>query len=337
MSALLPTAVLGLRRSPNSSLATCADLFSRSNLRQGSQPKYCYQVESRAACESSYISIPDDGTFKPCLWDQDQCKGSEESLRCIPKRGHALTGSEIEPCKDLQVLSPNPWFYSWGKMPPGSGYEACAGNHDSGFIPQWWGRWGILTKPAWGNAAAGLGFNEPDGHDQANMTAQEAASLWPDLEQRAAELGIKRLGSPATTTASFTNESRAFKWYVDFFDACETLHGGCKVDFLVVHMYKLSVSATMETLKKLHDHFGLPIWLKEFNKGGRWTGLPAQEHLAYMKEIVPLLEEAPYIERYAWMSARNDLWPVTTLIDADTGALTELGRTYRDLPFNVGK
>lgn len=304
-------------------------------MRQGSSPKWCYEINARASCESSYVSEASLGEFRPCEWEESnsKCKGADSTLRCTPKRGHALTGDSIATCEDLKLLGPNPWFYSWGRLPPGSGYETCAGSADSGFVPMWWGKWGIDTKEVWGNAAAGLGFNEPDNDVESHVDPADAAALWPQIEHKASDSGISRLGSPVTTTPTVTDGNKQMKWYDDFFAAC----AGCKVDFLAVHMYKTSVPATMQTLQALHERYGLPIWLTEFNKGGRWTGKSAAEHLAYMREIVPLLEEASYIERYAWMSARNTLWPIPTLIDDATGQLTELGQVYHDLPFNVGK
>ncbi|CAN0554626.1 unnamed protein product, partial [Ectocarpus sp. 8 AP-2014] len=41
-----------------------------------------------------------------------------------------------------------------------------------------------------------LGFNEPNYGEQANLTPQEAADLWPQVRQQADDLGME-LVSPA--------------------------------------------------------------------------------------------------------------------------------------------
>lgn len=207
----------------------------------------------------------------------------------------------------------------------------------------------IDTKPFYStNVDALLGFNEPDNEDEAHLTPLEAAEIWPAVEQKAAELGIPRIGSPAATTVSFNGNfdipgigagNRALKWYEEFFTACKT----CKIDFLVVHMYNQNVNTAKYILTELHRIYQLPIWVKEFNNGGRWAnggeGLPVEKHLEYMEDLVSWMEQQPFIERYAWMSARNNLFSRTSLIEPDITPpqLTELGNKYRDLPMNVGK
>lgn len=52
------------------------------------------------------------------------------------------------------------------------------------------------------------------------------------------------------------------------------------------------------------------------------------DHLAYMKKVFPLLDAAPYVYRYAWMSARNSL---RGLVSADGQSLTELGSAFNTL------
>jgi len=312
---------------------TCASLFSKSNLRQ--QNKWCWQVSSQGqeACDNSYISTL-SGEFRPCYWDTDAgtCK-SAEKVACTPKRGHALgKRNSVDHCTDMQLLGPNHWFYNWGPL-PNEAYAACAETYDSGFIPQFWGGNNILTKSIWTDSDAILGFNEPDNHEEADLPATDAAALWPQIEQRALELGIPRIGSPATTTATVTGGNKQMKWYDDFFQACQS----CKVDFLVVHMYKTNIATAKQTLTDLYNRYQLPIWVKEFNAGGRWSGLPMEDHLRYMQHLVPFMEEAPFIERYAWMSARNNLYEPSTLIDPNTNQLTQLGELYKVLPMNVGK
>jgi len=301
--------------------ATCADLFNRENLQQGESSKTCEQVLDGATCGSSYVS-DSSGMFAACSWSADECRAGDK-MRCTPKRG-AGGGN----CSDLAMLS-NPWVYNWGKM-PNDDYEGCAGQHDSGFVPMWWGKWG-LDGDLWRGADATLGFNEPDNKNQANMNATYSAELWAKFESKAAEFGIKRLGSPVTTTPSVVEGNVQTKWYDDFFAACR----GCKVDFLAVHMYKTTAKAVKQTLEDLHERYKLPIWVTEFNAGGSWNDVDEAGQVEYMKELLPFLEETPYIERYAWFSMHHKLDRLA-LIDG-TGKLTDVGIMYRDFPMNVAK
>jgi len=195
----------------------------------------------------------------------------------------------------------------------------------------------IKTKEIYAtNVDAILGFQSVDAH----LTPSEAAEVWATLQQKAGDLGIPRIGSPTATTVSFNGGgNRALKWYDDFFAACKT----CKIDFLVVQMYNQDVKMAEDILTELHKRYQLPIWVKEFNNGGRWAngeeGVPVAQHVRYMEELVDWMERQPFIERYAWQSARNSKYPAATLIQPDTTPprLTELGKKYRELPMNVGK
>lgn len=323
----------------------CEQLFAKKNARQ--EDKWCLQVDDPATCGNYYISTS-TGTFRSCFWDesQDKCTANQEEVRCTPKRGQALSKKQSsDHCADMQLLGPNHWFYNWGRMPSGT-YGDCAGMYDSGFVPQIWGRWGIPTKEVWPMSDAILGFNEPDNHEEANMTATEAADLWPQIMQKAADLSIPRIGSPATQTADPSKgNNEQTEWYDDFFQSCGATWSGtswstpskCKVDFLVVHTYKTNTFDAKAALTSLHERYQLPLWVKEFNKGGRWSGLNIDKHLEYMREMVKWMENQAFIERYAWMSARNNLYEPTTLISATTNELTALGKLYKELPMNVGK
>jgi len=61
----------------------------------------------------------------------------------------------------------------------------------------------------------------------------------------------------------------------------------------------------MAYLQAVHDRYKLPVWLTEFSCGDGAQGKPQADHLAYMKKIVPLLDAADFVFRYAWMSAKS--------------------------------
>merc|ERR1712083_521256 len=100
-----------------------------------------------------------------------------------------------------------------------------------------------------------IGFNEPDVDPSVAkyLSGADAAGLWPQIEQRAAELGIPRIGSPVTHTVNVALDNEAAHWYDEFFAACD----GCQVDILVVHMYTADIENAKQALKNLHDKYGL--------------------------------------------------------------------------------
>ena len=89
------------------------------------------------------------------------------------------------------------WHYSWG-------VDANIAEPDSvRFVPMIWGKWSLEKnlQKADSMAKAGkvtqlLGFNEPDGKEQANLTVDESITYWPQLMN----LNIP-LGSPACVHA----------------------------------------------------------------------------------------------------------------------------------------
>lgn len=88
----------------------------------------------------------------------------------------------------------------------------------------------------------------------------------------------------------------------------------------------------MTYLGQIYSMFKLPVWLTEFSCGDGAQKRPTKDHLAFMKEIVPLLDKASFVYRYAWMSCRSDQRGLV----APTGPggqaeLTELGQLYNTM------
>ena len=55
-------------------------------------------------------------------------------------------------------------------------------------------------------------------------------------------------------------------------------------------------------------------------------------HLAFMKGVLPLLDQAPFVYRYAWMSARDSSGRRGLVETVDGVArLTELGKMFTGL------
>ena len=215
------------------------------------------------------------------------------------------------------------WLYSWGSTPP-QGIPA-----GTSFVPMVWGPRSLeeklapLTLPP-GEDGVLLGFNEPDGEDQANMSVEEALAAWPLLEKTG-----RRLGSPACVHPDG-------EWMRAFMRGVEAR--GLRVDFVCVHDYRNDdADALIARLRAVHAAFRRPIWLTEFavadwgakgeHRGNRYT---PERVLAYMRQVLPKLEALDCLERYAWFTkgAASVSLGTSSLADAE-GALTPLGECYR--------
>lgn len=169
-----------------------------------------------------------------------------------------------------------------------------------------------------------LGYNEPDHADQANMTVAEAISGWPDL------LGTGlRVGAPAITDGGSA-------WLYSFMD--QAAAAGLRVDYVPVHYYRSYWNAAdpagaanqfYNFLKGIHDRVQRPIWVTEFNNGANWTSDPdptAAQQAATVEAMITMLDNAPFVERYAiynWVEdVRRVVW--------DDGWPTQAGQVYRD-------
>jgi hypothetical protein len=174
-----------------------------------------------------------------------------------------------------------------------------------------------------------LGFNEPNFFEQANLSAADAASRWPELEAIADAEQLGLVGPAVNFCGDDENQTgpchdtNPVHYLQSFFSAC----AGCRVDFVAVHWYNCDVDSLTWYLDQFKQ-FGRPIWLTEFACAYGGDRSPAgQEH--YMRAAIPVLEAEPSIFRYAWFSASPI--PEAQLFD-EQGTLTPLGRVYVELP-----
>lgn len=226
----------------------------------------------------------------------------------------------------VQALKPA-WLYTWG----GSRPEALPTSVD--FIPMVWGYWGQdapIAKLGEKAKAAGqrelLGFNEPDGKDQANLSVEKALAAWPALMKT----GL-RLGSPACVHPD--NE-----WMKSFMKGVEERQ--LRVDFICIHSYAgLDADGLVNRIQAISKAYGgRPVWLTEFAVAD-WTAKTRDQNrykpdqiLAFMHKAMPKLEALSCLERHAWYSARADSAALgsSSLCD-ESGKLTPLGDYFRTL------
>ena len=156
------------------------------------------------------------------------------------------------------------------------------------FIPMIWGRRKVYNVSIPDKAEYILGFNEPNHFEQSNITAKEAADLWPNIEKLS---NGRLIVSPAAAPCGGPKcHGNATEWFDKFFMHCR----GCRVDYLATHYYSCNVDKTMSYLQNLFDRYGKKIWLTEF--ACPYTENPSKE-LMFMNEILPKLEAAPFVFR----------------------------------------
>lgn len=245
--------------------------------------------------------------------------GASMSSNC--KRGIGAAGASLT---NPQLLPGVSWWYNWATT-----RQAVAPGIE--FIPMIWGSGALQGAAAALPADANylLGFNEPNFFEQANISAQAAAQLWPQLEAIANTKGLE-LVSPAVNfcgdDASKTgpcHDTNPVSYLEDFFAACS----GCRVDYVAVHWYNCAVPELQFYLGQFRK-FNKPIWLTEFACAyGGDTSVAAQE--SYIRAAIPVLEADTHVHRYAWFS--GDPLPNARLLEPN-GELTPLGKVYVSLP-----
>lgn len=218
------------------------------------------------------------------------------------------------------------WIYSWG-------HEIHEDLPDEiEFVPMFWGKNSVndeviakLKKYKKENRIQYiLGFNEPDGNKQANMSVEEVIELWLKLES----VGLP-LGSPAAIHADR-------EWMQNFMHKADSLN--LRVDFVTVHHYGgANVEAFVEKLKKIHEMYNRPLWITELGVGD-WKAKTIEDNrhspekvANFIEELLPVLDTLDFVHRYAWFDGGNNFPALVTskLFDEELN-LTEPGRKYAE-------
>jgi len=230
----------------------------------------------------------------------------------MTKKGAVISSTDPQVVTKIRSLNPN-WYYTWGTT-------AVLGLESIPFTPMCWGaksvsKFGVPVPVL-------LGFNEPDGAAQSNLTPQQAMSLWPKLEEASS-----RLGSPAMAG----NASKAGSWLETF------VNFNPKFDFVCVHWYAPpNAESFLKQIDAIYVKYQKPIWITEFavadwagkHPGGYDVNLVSQ----FMKDACAGLESRDFVERYTWKTRTlSDANLGTSSLFNDDGSLTALGATYAAL------
>lgn len=164
-----------------------------------------------------------------------------------------------------------------------------------------------------------LSFNEPDqvGGGGTDIPVNQAIAAHQKYIQPLAAQGL-RIGSPSVTNGNAPNVG--INYLKQFMDGCS----GCQIDFVVAHYYAWdNVDDFKNYLIKFHSTFNKPVWVTEFGVN------PGEgDANAFLKQVLPWLEEQDWIERYAYHMVAPDVDGKSYLINADGNGLTATGFTY---------
>ncbi|MDW7979244.1 MAG: glycosyl hydrolase [Verrucomicrobiales bacterium] len=215
------------------------------------------------------------------------------------------------------------WWYNWNINQSSS--------RDLEYVPIKQNRWWPSLAQDWRSRGAVhlLGFNEPDKSDQANMTVAEAIAAWPEL----LSTGL-RVGSPATTDGGRS------AWLYPFITQADA--AALRVDFVALHYYwcynpadpQGAANQFYNFLKSTYDNVRRPLWVTEWNNGANWTSCADptfEQQAACVAAMLEMLDNTPFVERYALYSWVEECRQVTT-----NGVLTPAGIVYRDKQSPVG-
>lgn len=190
------------------------------------------------------------------------------------------------------------WAYNWSRT------TTTSLPNDVVFNPMQWGdfNWDIGSAQGpleqfispWrreDKAMHLLGFNEPDGAGQANLTVAQVVALWPRLERM-----DMPLASPVTINPDAT-------WMNDFMTQAQGL--GYRVDAIAAHNYPDPNSGSSDALVSLLQTFNTtwnrPVWLTEFSTvnwsgTGTWT---EEDNYNWLAEFIWRAESLPWLRHYS--------------------------------------
>ena len=212
------------------------------------------------------------------------------------------------------------WYYNWGSA-------STVGVSGIPFVPMVWGK--NTALPAKGSAIV-LGFNEPDGSSQSNLTPSQALQLW---KARIEPLGAGQYGSPATAENPVTGSSQ---WLKTFLAGNATYVP--RVDFICVHRYAgADVTNFLNFIDNIWTTYKKPIWVTEYavadwSATTKSTKYTVQQVIDFMKGTISGMESRSYVQRYSWKTRTTDdpnMW--FSSIFYPNGTLTKLGQIYANI------
>jgi hypothetical protein len=279
------------------------------------------------------------GLLPTTITANDRPTFTADQLKLPGKKGVGMALREPGSVSIVRALNPS-WNYSWTMSPareiPGT-IEfvpmAFRGTDQRKLRDQLIKN--ALPQIRYGKAKRLLGFNEPDKANQANMPFMKAIELWPDLEK----LGVPLCSPSCANPEGIQDPSAqgvAGTWMRDFMTEADKR--GYRIDYIGVHWYgDTSAIRFKAKMQRIHELYGKrPLLITEFAPADWQTGGDITKHrhkpedvLAFMKEVVPWMEQQDWIAGYAWFPFAIDSPQGTSSALFDTsGKLTRLGEFY---------
>ncbi len=247
------------------------------------------------------------------------------------KRGVSYSFQLLE---DVNLLSPGvSWFYNWGNDIPTELDDATTSKGMSYFPMTWNGSFNKdrirAYKERHPECEYLLAYNEPNLTDQANMTPQRAAELFPEVKALADELNMKII-SPAMNYGTLANYEDPIKWLDEFFELVPL----SDFDGIALHSYMASPSAFKSYVERFKK-YNKKIWMTEFCA---WEPSisSATQQIKYMADVLNYMEVNPDVLHYAWFIPRTngavDTYPFMQLLTkSQPYGLTDAGIVYVNL------
>lgn len=236
------------------------------------------------------------------------------------KKGFVYCNSSQGPFSNVNAG----WYYTWGLQ--------GVYNFDLKFTPMVWGPAGLsrLDQIVHG-ATELLAFNEPDGSQQSNVSAQQTIALWHQLKAKATAMGA-RLGSVATAQNPLAPNS-----YFD--EVWNALNPIDRPDFICLHWYAPpNADHFLTWLDDIFTKYQKPIWVTEMCVAD-WKATPGtperfstEQIQQFMDQVVAGMYQRNYVERFTWKTRPpTDVNMGNGSLIACDGTLTPLGEHYRSL------
>ncbi len=222
------------------------------------------------------------------------------------KRGVSENG--FNHVEEIDALSPGAgWFYNWGNLPNSYIADVVGPGTDMEFVPMIWSanfneqalRDYLTEHPG---VKYLLGYNEPNFRNQANMTPDSAARLWPIVEQIARDYDLKLVAPALNYSGEALADGRVYQPN-DWMDAFLTAYPEAHFDYLALHCYMNSSAAQLSYVENFAKRYGKQVWLTEFCS---WEGnVDSATQKRTMVQKIQDLELSPYVYRYAWFKAKG--------------------------------
>lgn len=212
------------------------------------------------------------------------------------KRGISINSATVE---EMEMLQPGvSWYYNWA---PSHNLPTIP---DMAFVPMCWNGVPADRVRAYCKEHPEvkwlLGFNEPNFTNQANLTPQKAAEMWPQVQALAKELNLG-LVAPALNYSPNAPYQSPTKWMDEFV----ALVGKDAFDATAIHAYGgFGVMSDLAT--QFHNRYGKPVWVTEFCYWPGESGSVALENqVNMMVQSVKWLEQTEWIQGYAWFMIKG--------------------------------